>query len=67
MPVINFQGTKLSKEQKKELIQKLTAVASEVTKAPEQFFSVIIQEFEEDSLGSGGKTVAQIKSELKAK
>lgn len=64
MPVINYMGTKLSKEQKADLVQKLTAIASEITKTPEQFFSVIIQEFEEDSLGSGGKTVEQIKSEI---
>ena len=67
MPIINYQGTKLSKEQKEELIQKLSALASEITKTPAQFFSVIIQEFEEDSIGSGGKSVEQIKSEMKAK
>lgn len=67
MPTINYQGTKLSTEQKKELIQKFTEIASEITKTPKQFFGVIIQEFEEDSLGSGGKTVSQIKSELNNK
>ncbi|TKG97017.1 4-oxalocrotonate tautomerase family protein [Puteibacter caeruleilacunae] len=65
MPTINYQGTKLSTQQKQELIQKITEVASEITNTPKQFFGVIIQEFEEDSLGSGGKTVAQIKAELK--
>ena len=64
MPVINYQGTELSSEQKAELIQKFTEIASEITKTPARFFTVIIQEFEEDSLGMGGKTVAQIKSEI---
>lgn len=63
MPVINYQGTRLSREQKQELIKKFTEIAMEVTKTPAQFFSVTIQEFEDDSLGIGGKTVTQIKSE----
>lgn len=61
MPVINYQGTKLNTIQKQELIQKLTEVAAEVTKTPRQFFSVVIQEYTDDSLGMGGKTVEQIK------
>jgi 4-oxalocrotonate tautomerase len=65
MPVINYQGTILSTEQKQELIRKFTQIATEVTQTPAQFFSVLIQEFEEDSLGTGGKSVAQIKSEMK--
>ncbi|MCT4613756.1 MAG: tautomerase family protein [Marinifilaceae bacterium] len=64
MPSINYQGTKLTKEQKQELIKRFTEVASEITKTPEQFFSIVIQEFDEDSLGSGGKTVSQIKAEM---
>ncbi|MCT4638390.1 MAG: tautomerase family protein [Bacteroidales bacterium] len=64
MPVINYQGTKMSTEQKRELVKRFTEIATEVTGTPAQFFSVIIQEFEEDSLGTGGKTVEQIKSEL---
>lgn len=67
MPVINYQGTKLSAQQKSELIERLTELAAEVTKTPEQFFSVIVQEFEDDSLGMGGKSVAKIKSEIKLK
>lgn len=63
MPVIQYQGTKMSAEQKQELIEKLTQVASDITQTPEQFFSVMIQEYEEDSLGMGGKTVEQIKRE----
>lgn len=67
MPVINYQGTNMSAEQKRELVKKFTEIAVEVTGTPAQFFSVIIQEFEENSLGVGGKTVEQIKSELSNK
>lgn len=65
MPVINYQGTKLSAEQKKELIERFTSIAVEITKTPANFFTVSIQEFDEENLGVGGKTVAQIKAELK--
>jgi 4-oxalocrotonate tautomerase len=65
MPVIQYQGSQLSKEQKKQLIREMTKLAAEITNTPQQFFSVLIQEFEESSIGSGGKTVSEIKNELK--
>jgi 4-oxalocrotonate tautomerase len=67
MPVINYQGTSLSSTQKQELIKKIAEVASEITNTPEQFFTIIIQEFDEESIGMGGKTVKQIKSEIQSK
>lgn len=65
MPVINYQGAKLSTEQKKELIERFTSIAVEVTKIPANFFNVIIQEFDDENLGAGGKTVTEIKAEPK--
>lgn len=64
MPVINYQGTKLSVDQKNEFIERFTSIAVEITKTPANFFTVIIQEFDDENLGAGGKTVAQIKAEL---
>lgn len=64
MPVVNFQGAKMSADQKKELIQKFTEITREVTHAPDQFITVIIEEYDDDNLGVGGKTVSQIKSEM---
>lgn len=64
MPVINYQGTKMSAEQKKELIEQFTSVALEITGTPEQFHTIVIREFEDNSMGTGGKTVVQIKSEI---
>ncbi|WP_430814776.1 4-oxalocrotonate tautomerase DmpI [Carboxylicivirga sp. RSCT41] len=65
MPVVNFQGGHLSTEQKRELIQKFTEITKEVTHAPDQFITVIIEEYDDDNLGVGGKTVTEIKEELK--
>ncbi|NOU58299.1 4-oxalocrotonate tautomerase DmpI [Marinifilum caeruleilacunae] len=65
MPIINFKGAHLSTEQKKELIQKFTETTKEVTHSPDPFITVIIEEYSDDNLGVGGKTVSEIKSELK--
>lgn len=66
MPVINYQGSQLNKEQKKELIAKLTATAVEITKVPAKFFTVTIQELSEDNLGVSGETVADIKARMQS-
>lgn len=58
MPVINFQGPHLTAECKREFIQRITDLSSEITHIPAQFFTVVIHEFNEDSLGVGGETVA---------
>ncbi|MCG8582179.1 MAG: tautomerase family protein [Bacteroidales bacterium] len=65
MPVIQYQGIELSKEQKEKLIREFTSIAVEITKTPAQYFSVLIQEFDDNSIGSGGKSVTEIKSNLK--
>lgn len=65
MPVVNYQGTTLTEEQKTELIRSFTRTVSEITGAPAEFTSVVIQEYSHDSLGVGGKTVAEIIGEHK--
>ncbi len=67
MPTINFQGGSLTTEQKKELIEKFTEITTEVTKSPEQFVTVIIQEYPVENMGVGGKTVADIKKAMMSK
>lgn len=64
MPVINYQGSNLSKEKKKELIEKLTATAVEITQIPPHFFTVVIQELSEDNLGVSGETVSAITARM---
>ena len=45
MPYISIESGKLSTEQKKQLIERLTMTASEITHIPEQFFTVTIKDF----------------------
>ncbi|MDC1105491.1 4-oxalocrotonate tautomerase family protein [Prolixibacteraceae bacterium] len=65
MPTIQYSGASLTIEQKQELIEEFTKVVHRVTHAPDPFISVIIQEFAEENMGVGGKTISQIKAELK--
>jgi len=60
MPIINLTVGTLTKEQKKELIERLVEVSSEVTGAPEQSHMVVIQEMPLDAVSLGKKTVEEI-------
>ncbi|GAB6099345.1 tautomerase family protein [Halanaerocella petrolearia] len=59
MPIINIDGPKLNKEQKKELVKRFTEVASEVTEIPEQAFVVEINEMPAENVGVGGKLLSE--------
>ena len=61
MPYISIESGRLTAEQKKELIERLTATASEITNIPAQFFTVTIRELPDESFGSGGKSIDEIK------
>lgn len=65
MPIITIEGGKLTKEQKRELIHRITEVASEVTKVPSKFFAVTIKELEDENLGFAGETVEEMKEKLR--
>jgi 4-oxalocrotonate tautomerase len=64
MPIISWEGGKLTKEQKQELIQRLTEVAVEVTKVPVKFYSVVIREQQDENLGFAGESVEEIKVKM---
>ncbi|MGP2655936.1 4-oxalocrotonate tautomerase DmpI [Malaciobacter sp. WC5094] len=64
MPMINFESGQLSDEVKKELIEKLTNVSSEITNIPKELFFVSINEQPDDNIAVGGKTVKELKEEL---
>lgn len=59
MPVITIKMKKTQAEKKKELIEKLTAAAVEVTNSPASAFTVFIEEYEADSIGIGGQTLIE--------
>jgi 4-oxalocrotonate tautomerase len=60
MPVIEITIGRTSKEQKKELIERLTADAIEITKIPANEFTVLITELERDNIGRAGRTLTDI-------
>lgn len=60
MPYISIERGKLIADQKIELIERLTATASEITHIPEQFFTVTIKELPDENFGIGGKSIDEI-------
>jgi 4-oxalocrotonate tautomerase len=61
MPVIKVEMTYQSKEKKKEIIEKLTQTMVEITNIPAQAFVVYINEYDSDSIGTGGITLSERK------
>ena len=62
MPVIQITMGKTSREQKKELIEKLSADAIEITKIPASEFTVLITELDTDNIGRSGKTLTDLRA-----
>ena len=65
MPYISVESGALTSEQKKELIERLTTTASEITNIPAQFFMVTIKELPDENFGIGGKPIDEIKRNYK--
>lgn len=74
MPYISIESGNLTAKQKKQLIERLTATASEIlckakrfaySHIPEQFFTVTIKELPDDNFGIGGKSIDEIKRNYK--
>ena len=61
MPYISIESGKLTAEQKKQLIERMTTTASEITHILEQFFTVTIKELADENFGIGGKSIDEIK------
>ena len=61
MPVITVDiGTLETVEKKGELIKALTEAASSATSIPQDKFIVLINEFDRDNIGIGGKSLSQL-------
>ena len=65
MPLISIESGNLTVQQKEELIDKMTKLASEITNIPSEFFMVTIKELSDSNIGIGGKTIDMLKSEYK--
>ncbi len=61
MPVIRLDIGKITPEQKRQLIEKLTDTVVEITHIPKPAFTVLIQEFDDESCGVGGVTLDKIR------
>ena len=61
MPIISITMGQLDARQKSTLIKELTSTAVDVTKIPEQSFTVLIHEMEDQNIGVGGKPLAEVK------
>lgn len=61
MPYISIESGGLTAEQKKQLIERITATASEITHIPKKFFIVTIKELPDENFGIGGKSIDEIK------
>lgn len=60
MPVITLETARLSREQKAELSEKLTADFVAVTKMPKETVYVFIKENESDNVGVGGRLLSDL-------
>jgi 4-oxalocrotonate tautomerase len=63
MPTITIAMDSTSEEKKKQLIENMTNEASKITGYPPAFFYVYIQEYPVENIGTGGKTVKEIKNQ----
>ena len=59
MPVITIALRKTSSAEKTALIEKLTVAAAEATKMPAEKFITYIQEYDDESIGLGGKKLKE--------
>lgn len=67
MPHITIESGKLTDEQKRMLVERLTAVSSEAMKIPPEFYSITIHEIDDASYGIGGKCIDVVKQEYMEK
>ena len=63
MPAITIALDQTSEEKKKELIERLTREASEITGYPAEYFFVYVQEYPTENIGVGGKTLKEMRSQ----
>ncbi len=63
MPHITIESGRLSDDQKRALVDRLTAVSSEIMQIPPEFYSVTIHEIDDTSYGIGGKCIDIVKQE----
>jgi len=63
MPIVRIEIGKHSKEEKKELIHKVSELVTEVLKEPKSNCMVLLKEVPDDSWGVGGLTLEELKEQ----
>lgn len=63
MPSITIALDQTSEEKKKQLVEKITGVAAEITGYPAGYFFVYVQEHPAENIGVGGKTLKEMRSQ----
>lgn len=58
MPVITLECGSLSKEQKKQLVEEFTTIASKIMNTPKQAYVVLLKENDHDNIGVGGQLLS---------
>lgn len=61
MPVITLEAAKLNKDQKKQLVNEFTVVASKIMNIPEQAIFIFLKENELENIGVGGQLLSDRK------
>ncbi len=59
MPVITLETSKLTLEQKRELVKEFTETAARITNIPAHFFYVFLKENETENIGVDGKLLSE--------
>jgi 4-oxalocrotonate tautomerase len=63
MPAITIAIDQTSEEKKKILVEKITKAAVEITGYPAEFFFVYVQEYPDENIGVGGKTLKEMRNQ----
>ncbi|HKL37867.1 MAG TPA: 4-oxalocrotonate tautomerase DmpI [Bacteroidales bacterium] len=59
MPVIQFEGPEMTKDQKARLVKAFAEQASQILHIPEDAFVTILRENDMDNIGNGSQLLSQ--------
>ncbi|MCK9152463.1 4-oxalocrotonate tautomerase DmpI [Methanobacterium alcaliphilum] len=60
MPIIHIDSNELSRDQKRNLVESITKISSEIMGLPENTITIIIREVPLEDVGVGGKLLSDL-------
>ncbi len=60
MPIITVEGRALDIEKKRELVAKITEIATQIYNLPKETITVVIKENPPENIGVGGKLIVDL-------